>query len=112
MNNKKIISGAVWTVGLLAVGVGGFWYFSGGAGPGGSVAWSNGVALVESSWDEAVGLPAGTSTVAAALIGNSESDDDQGSNEQAAQATVTPPSPPTPPGPPPVYSIADVGSFG
>jgi hypothetical protein len=106
MNNKKIISGAVWIVGLLAVGFGGYWYFSGGAGSGGSVAWSNGVALVESSWDEAVGLPEATSTAsttASGSVADSNADDDGQAADQQLSA-------PVPAGPPPVYSIADVGS--
>jgi hypothetical protein len=111
MNNKKIIFGAVWIVGLFAIGFGGYWYFSGGAGLGGDVAWSNGVALVEGSWDEAVGLPRASSSTAAnstiALSGADSGLDDegQGADQQSEQAAA-----PVQPGPPPVYSIADIGS--
>jgi Lamin Tail Domain len=119
MNNKKIISGAVWVVGLLVVGIGGYWYFSGGAGLGGDVAWSNGVALVESSWDEAVGLPGATTTSATATVAsgndnvNGGSDDDDsapatGATTGAAAKSVS--ATPAPAGPAPVYSIADAGS--
>lgn len=118
MNNKKIIFGAGWVIGLLAVGVGGYAYFVGDMGSGGSVAWSNGVALVESSWDEAVGMPAATQTGASGVgdsdgsgssgSGGSDDSNDQIADNQSAQPVpTTQAAPSVPPGPPPVYSMPD-----